>query len=97
MYDFCMICITNLLLKNLETSTALQQILNLSTRYGQSVRDRLLNLLSEILNKRYPTVEEITESELMEWKMWPSFLRMIGMYIIRTYIQYIYYIHMQHM
>ena len=56
----------------------LQQILNWPTRYGQSVADRVLKLLSEILSNRYPTVEEITESKLMEWKMWPSFLRMIG-------------------
>ena len=52
--------------------------MNSPTRCGHNLAQRVLNLLSEILNRRYPTVEEITESKLMEWKMWPSFLGMIG-------------------
>ena len=67
-----------LMLQNVEGSTVLQQILISPTRYGRSVANRVLDLLSEILNRRYPTVEDITESKLMEWKMWPSFLGMIG-------------------
>ena len=57
----------------------LQQILRAPTRYNRSIANRVLRLLSEILNRRYPKAEDITESKLLEWKMWPSFLGMIGM------------------
>ena len=69
------------MLQNLESSTMLQQILNSPTRYGHSIANRVLHLLSEILNRTYPNVEDITESKLLEWKMWPSFLGMIGKFI----------------
>lgn len=36
------------------------------------------DLLSKILNKRYPNVEDITKTELLEWTMWPSFFGLIG-------------------
>ena len=78
--------------QNLESSTMLQQILNSPNRYGRSIANRVLNLMSEILNRRYPRVEDITESKLLEWKMWPSFLGMIGRYtcnyVSQTFLQY---------
>jgi len=57
----------------------LQRILSSPKHYGHNIANQVLNLLSKILNKRYSTVEDITESKLLEWKMWPSFLGMIGM------------------
>jgi len=62
-----------------ESLTILQRILSSSTRCGHDIAYQVLNLLSKMLNKRYPTVEDITESKLLEWKMWPSFLGIIGM------------------
>ena len=73
--------------QNLESSTMLQQILNSPDRYGRGMANRVLNLMSEILNRRYPRVEDITESKLLEWKMWPSFLGMIGKYITSLVMQ----------
>ena len=67
-----------LMLQNEESTTMLQRFLSLSTRYSEHIANQVLNLLTEILNKRYPKVEDITESKLLEWKMWPSFLGMIG-------------------
>ena len=49
-----------------------------STRYGNSISKRILDILSNILNKKYPKADDITENELLEWKMWPSFFGMIG-------------------
>ena len=46
--------------------------------YGRTISSQVLDISSSILNKRYPKVEDITENELLEWKMWPSFFRMIG-------------------
>ena len=59
----------------------LQYILKRPTHYNHSIVCRVLNLLSEILKRRYSTKEDITESKLLEWKMWPSILRMIGRYM----------------
>ena len=59
----------------------LQQLLKSPIRNRHGIADRVLHLLSEILNRRYPNVEDITESKLLEWKMWPSFLGMIGRYL----------------
>ena len=56
----------------------LQRIVSSSTRYGQKISSRILNILSNILNKRYPKADNITENDLLEWRMWPSFLGMIG-------------------
>jgi len=69
-----------LILQNIENTTLFQRILNSSTHHRQNIANHVLNILTEILNKRYPKVEDITESKLMEWKMWPSFLGMIGKY-----------------
>ena len=48
------------------------------TRYGHKISSRILNIVSYILNKKYPKVDDITENDLLEWIMWPSFLGMIG-------------------
>ena len=66
-----------LTLQDVESSTVLQHILKRPTHYNRSIKYRVLKLLSEVLIRRYPTVEYLTNSELMEWKMWPSILRMI--------------------
>ena len=68
------------MLQDVENSAMMQRIFNPSifTRYSPNIANRLLNLVTKILNRKYPTVEDITESKLMEWKMWPSFLGMIG-------------------
>ena len=42
-------------------------------------------LLSKLLDKRYPTLDRITVSELLEWVMWPSFLGMIGNIEVQEY------------
>lgn len=70
-----------LTLQDVESSTVLQHILKRPTHYNRSIKYRVLKLLSEVLIRRYPTVEYLTNSELMEWKMWPSILRMIGRYM----------------
>jgi len=44
----------------------------------QKNADLVRDLLSKILNKKYPKPEDITETELLEWTMWPSFLGLIG-------------------
>jgi len=48
------------------------------TRQGHRIANRLLDILSNVLDKRYQKTEDITENELLGWKMWPSFLGMIG-------------------
>lgn len=70
-----------LTLQDVEGSTVLQHILKRPTYYNHSIACRVLNLLSAILSRRYPREEDITESKLMEWKMWPSILGMIGRYM----------------
>jgi len=35
-------------------------------------------LLTKVLDKRYPNLDDITIPELLEWAMWPSFLGMIN-------------------
>ena len=67
-----------LTLQDVEGSTVLQHFLKRPDYYNQGIVYRVLNLLSEVIKRRYPTMEDITESNLMEWKMWPSILRMIG-------------------
>ena len=62
----------------MEDPSWLQRMASSPTRYGRSVSDRILDILSRILNKKYPKAEDITENELLEWKMWPSFFGMIG-------------------
>ena len=56
----------------------LQRIVSSPTRYGYKISSRILNILSKILNKRYQKVDDITENDLLEWRMWPDFLGMIG-------------------
>ena len=69
------------ILKDAESSTVLQHILKSPTRCNDSVASQVLNLLFKALNKRYPSVKDITEDILMEWSMWPCFLGMTGRYI----------------
>ena len=69
------------MLQDAESSIVLHHILKEPTNCNYSVANQVLNLLLKTLKKRYPSVEEITESILMEWRMWPSFLGMIGNYI----------------
>lgn len=69
-----------LTLQDVEGSTVLQHILKTPNYHNQGIVYRVLNLLSEVLIRRYPTLV-VTESDLMEWKMWPSVLRMIGGYM----------------
>ena len=66
--------------QDLESSTVLQQILSSPTRHGHAVANRVLKMLSEILNRKYPRAADVTETELLDWKMWPSYLGMIGKY-----------------
>ena len=73
-----------LLLQNVEGSTLIQRLLSSPAHYSHNIANQLLNLLTEILNRRYPKVEDITESKLLEWKMWPSFLGMIGISRLTT-------------
>ena len=56
----------------------LHRIVSSPTRYGHKISSRILNILSNILNKRYSEADNITENDLLEWRMWPSFLGMIG-------------------
>ena len=42
------------------------------------IRNILSKIMSKILNKKYPKVEDITQAELLDWVMWPSFLGMLG-------------------
>ena len=55
----------------------LQHFFKRSAHYSHNIADQVLNLLLEILIRRYPALD-ITESVLMEWKMWPSYLGMTG-------------------
>ena len=78
----------DLVLQNVGNSTWLEQILSTPTCYGHNIAGHVLSFLSQILNRRYPKVEDITESELLEWKMWPSFLGMIGRYVATQMVMY---------
>lgn len=71
----------NVMLQDIESSTALQHILKKPAHCNRSVARQVLNLIFKILFRRFPNVEDITQSILMEWKMWPSFLGMIGRYM----------------
>ena len=44
----------------------------------QKNAELIRDLLSKILCKKYPQPDNITETELLEWPMWPSFLGHIG-------------------
>jgi len=55
-------------------------MLHSPTRYGHGVANLILNLLSEMISRRYPQAADITVPELLDWKMWPSYLGMIGEY-----------------
>ena len=62
----------------MEDPSWIQRMISSPTRYGHKVSNRILDILSRVLNKRYPKAEDITENELLDWKMWPSFFEMIG-------------------
>ena len=50
------------------------------TRLRHNIANRVLNLLSEMINRRYPQATDVTETDLLDWKMWPSYLGIIGKY-----------------
>jgi len=52
--------------------------LTTTTYSQQKTANHVRDLLSKILSKKYPKVEDITETELLDWVMWPSFLGMLG-------------------
>lgn len=45
---------------------------------NSTTADHIRQLLTKILDKKYPHLDKITETELLGWVMWPSFLGMIG-------------------
>lgn len=47
-------------------------------QFKQKNAELVSDILSKILIKKYPKPEDITETELLEWTMWPSFLGHIG-------------------
>jgi len=52
--------------------------LSTATYSQQRTVNHVRDLFSKILSKKYPKVEDITEIELLDWVMWPSFLGMLG-------------------
>ena len=69
------------MLQDVESSTVLQHILKKPAHCSRNTAHQVLNLLFKIVIRKYPRLENVTESILMEWRMWPNFLGMIGRYI----------------
>ena len=70
----------------------LQGLVNNSEWFQQSLKSTsyatvncIRQLLSKFLDKKYPTLDQITVPELLEWVMWPSFLGMVGNIEVREY------------